>query len=425
MIDTTIEIALTAFVTLILAAQLIALRFKLPYTLVLVFLGIAITTLSTVVIGFGLIGQTLRFSISWINSIYSTLVNTGLFVGLIVPPLIFEGMIHIKSKELKVTLRPALVLATLGVVLSTIIAGILVWKIVGFSLISALLFAAIVAPTDTITILQIFKQVNVPSRLSTLMDLEAGFNDATAIVLFSILISSAGLGAVSILYGFEFFLYNFFGGVLIGFIIAIAAGWMHKRIDDKLADVILTIAAVYGSYVLATGIGASGLISVVIVGLYFGNSTLKYSISKETKQSIISFWEIAAFIGNAVAFLLIGFETNLALFYGAITVILVAYAATIIARILTIYPTFAIFKRFNKEMSTKWSHIATIGGVRGALSIALLATLTSANIVSPQDLSIITSMVLGVVFISIIVQVPILSRYSLRTFGRRPSQATA
>jgi NhaP-type Na+/H+ or K+/H+ antiporter len=76
-------------------------------------------------------------------------------------------------------------------------------------------------------------------------------------------------------------------------------------------------------------------------------------------------------------------------------------------------------------MSTKWSHIATIGGVRGELSIALLATLASANIVSPSDLSIITSMVLGVVFISIIVQVPILSRYSLRTFGRRPSQATA
>ena len=202
-------------------------------------------------------------------------------------------------------------------------------------------------------------------------------------------------------------------------IVAAVARWIHAKVNDKLAETTLTISAVYGSYILATSVGASGLISVAIVGLYFGNSTMRLSLTKGVRDSILAFWEIAAFIGNAVAFTLIGSEANFVIFMEASAVILVAYVSTVLARVATVYPIFAVFNRLGYKFPFSWGNIATLGGIRGALSIALLATLAASNVVSAQNLSSITAMVLGVVFISIIVQVPALSRYTSSIFGGR------
>ncbi|MEM3839204.1 MAG: sodium:proton antiporter [Candidatus Micrarchaeaceae archaeon] len=413
--ETIAEITLTFFIMMIATAQLIALKLKIPYTLVLVFVGIGVTALSTLALSPGVI----QLAVGSIRSLYSQLVGTGLFVGLVVPPLIFEAMIHIRRRELVVVFRPALLLATIGVVVSTIVAGVVVWKIANLPLFPSLLFASIVAPTDTVTVLQIFRHIKVPARLSALMDIEAAFNDASGIVLFTILLSTAGLlHSFSILNGIGTFAYDFIGGVAVGLAIAIAFKWIHSRIDDRLASITLTIAGVYGSYVIASSIGASGLIAVAIVGLYFGNSTMRFAVSENVKSSILSFWEIAAFMGNAVAFMLIGFETNLVLFFEAALVIFVAYLATIIARIATVYPIFGALRRFGQEIPSKWSAIATMGGIRGALSIALLATLAGSGILDQNSLAIITSMVIGVVFISIIVQVPLLSRHTSMVYGK-------
>ncbi|MDE1861215.1 MAG: sodium:proton antiporter [Candidatus Micrarchaeota archaeon] len=418
MIDATIEIALTFFAILMVAAQLIALRFRIPYTLVFVFLGIAITALSTIVLFSNPLLDVLQLSVQWIRSIYGQLVGSGLFVGLIVPPLLFEAMMHIKKRELSAVIKPSIVLATIGVLLSTAVAGFLIWQFEDVSIFTAFIFAAIISPTDTITVLQTFKQVNVPHRLATLVDMEAAFNDATAIVLFTILVSYAGVQRTTLFGGVEYFVYSFFGGAVIGMVVALLSRMIHARVDDKLAETTLTIAAVYGSYVMATALGASGLIAVAIVGLYFGNSTLNTAVSKRVRGSIVSFWEIAAFVGNAVAFLLIGFETNLTLFYQAAGIILVAYASTVIARAVTVYPTFAVFNRLGAKMPFSWGNIAFLGGVRGALSIALLATLAASGTLSGSEMSILTAMVLGVVFISLVVQVPLLSNYAAKLFGR-------
>lgn len=417
MINATLEIALTVFATLMLIAQLAAIKFKIPYTLILVFIGIAITAISAVAVATGPVSTVLLNAIASIKSIYNQLVTSGLFVGLIVPPLIFEAMIHIKRDQLRAVIRPSLALATFGVLISTIITAIAVWKFAGIPIYIALLFATIVSPTDTITVLQIFKRVKVPARLSTLMDMEASFNDATAIVLFSIILSSNGIGHSLILHGIGVFLYNFIGGIVIGILIARAAKWIHVRINDKLAEIVLTIVAVYGSYVLASGLGMSGLIAVVIVGLYFGNETMKVALSKSVKTSIASFWEIAAFVGNSIAFLLIGFVTNFSTIFQAAALIFIAYLATLLARALTVYPMFALFNGPRRKLPFNWSNVAILGGVRGALSIALVATLAASAAISSAALTTVTTMVFGVVFISIIVQVPALSKYAGGMFG--------
>ncbi|MDE1768315.1 MAG: sodium:proton antiporter [Candidatus Micrarchaeota archaeon] len=419
MIDT-IETALTLFIMLMLIAQLVALRLRIPYTLILVFIGIVVTAFSTIALNLGHSAGFLLTAVMLIQSLYNQLVVSGLFVGMVVPPLIFEAMMHIKREELRRVIRPSLALATFGVLLSTIVAGIVVWKLAGISLLAALLFATIISPTDTVTVLQVFKHIKVPSRLSTLMDLEAAFNDATAIVLFSIVLtlSSAGLSHETVFNALEIFLYSFVGGVFVGILVGRIALTVHAKINDKLTELTLTIAAVYGSYVLANALGASGLIAVAFVGLYFGNNTLKRAISRHVRASIISFWEIAAFVGTAIAFLFIGFTVNLNIFFQAISLILVAYLSTIIARAVTVYPTFAIFSSRGLKLPLKWGNIATLGGVRGAISIALVATLANSGALYGSELSTITAMVLGVVFISIIIQTPILSTYAGRLFGR-------
>lgn len=418
MFDTTIEIALTIFMLLMLIAQLIAIRFRVPYTLVLVFIGIGAAGLSAAAFITNPIASELLTSIAWIKTLYGQLVSSGLFVGLIVPPLIFEAMMHIKRTELGKVIRPALALATVGVVLSTLVAGFVVWELAGVPLLIALIFAAIIAPTDTITVLQVFRHARVPKRLSAMMDLEAAFNDATAIILFSIVLSSIGLQNDYVIGGFATFLYSFFGGAFVGLAVGRAARWMHRRIDDKLVEIILTIAVVYGSYVLAEALGASGLIAVAITGLYFGNTTMKVAMTKGVRQAVVSFWEIAAFIGNAVAFLYIGFVANIAIFLSAAGLILIAYASTIIARIAAVYPIFAVSNHMARKIPGRWGNVAVLGGVRGAISIALVASLASSSVVSSSNLATITTMVLGVVFISLIVQVPLLSRYIAKLFGR-------
>jgi Na+:H+ antiporter len=419
----TIELALTAFVAVMLFAQILSLKAKVPYTLILVFVGVGITALATIPsLGSNSVTSTVQGVISQMGSFYTTLVEGGLFVGLVVPPLIFEAMMHIKAPDLRAVIRPSVILATAGVVIATAVGGLVLWQLAGLSLTVSFLFAAIVAPTDVVTVLEVFRRTDVPSGLATLMDTEAAFNDATGIVIFTLVLSSIGLSRVSVLSGLSVFGFTTLGGAAVGFLIALAARRVSASIEDKMAEVILTVSAVYGSYVFASGLGVSGLIAVAVVGLYFGNVTMKATMGQGTRDAVLLFWEIAAFIGNSVAFLLIGFETNLIILYQSFFLIVAAYLTVTLARVASVYPILAIFNQVRERIPIAWSNVAMLGGVRGALSIALAASLTGSAVVSDSDVHTIATMVLGVAFLSIAIQTPLLSRYIKRKFGsQRPA----
>jgi len=416
----TIELALTAFVAVMMVSQILSLKAKVPFTLILVYVGVGITALATVPsLGSNSVTDTVQGVISQMGSFYTTLVEGGLFVGLVVPPLIFEAMMHIKAPDLRAVIRPSVVLATAGVVIATIVGGLVLWQLAGLSLIVSFLFAAIVAPTDVVTVLEVFRRADVPSELATLMDTEAAFNDATGIVIFTLVLSSIGLSRVSILSGLSVFGFTTLGGAAVGFLIAFAARRVSASIEDKMATVILTVSAVYGSYVFASGLGASGLIAVAVVGLYFGNVTMKATMGQDTRDAVVFFWQIAAFIGNSVAFLLIGFETNLVILSQSFFLIITAFLVVTLARAASVYPILAIFNQVRERIPIVWSNVAMLGGVRGALSIALAASLTGSAVVSGSDVRTITTMVFGVAFLSIAIQTPLLSRYIKRKFGNQ------
>lgn len=413
----TIELALTGFILVMLIAQVISLRAKVPYTLVLVFIGLGIAVVSTLpLLGTNPVNEGVQQAISAMRSIYAGLVDRGLFVGLVVPPLIFEAMMHIKAPDLRAVIRPSIVLATAGVVIATVVGGVVLWQLTGLSLGISLLFAAIISPTDVVTVLEVFRRVKVPSRLSALMDTEAAFNDATAIVLFSIVLASLNLPSLQLAPAVASFAFSTVGGAAIGIAVALVARAIGGSVDDKIAKVILTIAAVYGSYVFATGLGTSGLIAVTVVGLYFGNVIMNVNITPEAKEAVLNFWQIAAFLGNSVAFLLIGFETNLIVISRYSLFILLAYVSVTLARAASVYPILAIFNQLGERIPVVWSNVAMIGGMRGALSIALAASLSASAVVTGYEVNVVTSMVLGVAFLSIVIQVPLLSQFIRKKF---------
>jgi CPA1 family monovalent cation:H+ antiporter len=404
-----IEIVIAAFLLVAFLAAVLANRLRTPYTLILVLAGVTITAIASLIASQG--GADV---ISQLRSIYSQLLQGGgggLFVGLVVPPLIFEAMIHLRVSDLQAVIKPSLALATVGVLIAASVGGLILWKIVGLSPYVSFLFAALIAPTDTVTVLEVFRRIKVPTKLSAMLDTEAAFNDATAIVLFTIILSTIGVQQIPVTQTILSFGFTLGTGALIGLGVAFLGEILSSLIEDKVAETILAVAVVYGSYALATGIGASGLIAVAVAGLYFGHFTMRSTMEPASIETVTTFWQIAAFLGNSIAFLIIGFETNIIALSQSVLIIVAAYAAVTVARASTVYPILVVFNKFGNKISGVWRNVAMLGGVRGALSIALVATIATSAVISPGDINTIYTMVLGVAFISIVFQVPLLFRY--------------
>jgi monovalent cation:H+ antiporter, CPA1 family len=421
-----IELFATIFLVITLFASIVSIRLKLPYTLFLVIIGILLVVFSNSF----LMGQGLfETAVAQIKA-YTLGLNGGqngeLFIGLVVPPLIFEALTHVKASDLKSVVRPAMVLATVGVVIATIVGGVLLWKLIGLPFYISFLFAAVISPTDAATVLELFRRVNVPSKLSALLDTEAAFNDATGIIIFTIILGSIASTKLPLFDASLNFILVFGGGIAVGLVISLAGELLTSVITDRLTETILTVTVVYGSYVVATTLGFSGLIAVSVVGLYFGNFTIKTAIRPSNKEAIRTFWEIAAFVGNSIAFLYIGLRTDLLELSQSAELILVAYAAVLVARVATVYPILTVFDRLSKtaerKIPLKWRNIAMLGGMKGALSIALATSISASALISSGDVDTVSNLVLGVVFMSIVLQATLLTRYVTRIF---PQEETA
>jgi len=402
------DLLITVFLSIILLASILSIRLKLPYTVILVLVGIGLAfTTDQLLSAGGSIGQ----AIAQIRSLSQGSVGSGLFVGLVVPPLIFQALMHVRSSDLKSVIRPSFTLATVGVVIATLVGGIVLWKIVGLPFSVSFLFASLISPTDAATVLEMFRRVKVPSKLVALMDTEAAFNDATGIVVFTIVLTSINVNNLPLYSALFDFLVLFGGGVVTGLGVAFGAELLTSVVRDPLTETILTVSVVYGSYTLASSLGFSGLVAVSVVGLYFGNFTARAAMGSATRETIRVFWEIAAFVSNSVAFLFIGFRTDLLKLYQSWELVLLALVAVLIARASTVYPILTLFDRVRDNIPLKWRNVAMLGGFRGALSIALAASLAGSTVLTSSDQETIATMVLGVAFISITVQAGVLSRY--------------
>ncbi len=178
------EVALAVFLLMALSASLVSRKIKTPFTTLLVIFGLALAAIPITELG-------------GITNFFNSLASGGLFVGLVLPPLLFEAIMSVRSSDFRAVYRPALLLATVGVLVSALVVGVVLWKVVGLDPLVAFVFAALISPTDVATVLEIFGRVNVPSRLATLIEMESVFNDATGIALLTVVLTTAAAAAWS------------------------------------------------------------------------------------------------------------------------------------------------------------------------------------------------------------------------------------
>jgi len=206
----------------------------------------------------------------------------------------------------------------------------------------------------------------------------------------------------------------FFGGAVIGLTVAAATHRLHTLMNDPLSETVLTVATVFGSVALANSLGLSGLIAAAVAGLYFGNVTVKQEahMSLKVRLSVFNFWEMIAFFANSAAFLYLGISMNIVSIGQNLFLIILASIAVFVARIASTYPILAATNRFTKEkIPMVWRHIVVLGGMRGAISVALVASLPEGNFKHT-----IATITFGVVLSSLIIQYIVLTRYVKRVF---------
>lgn len=372
-----------------------------------------------------------------INELDQIKLDPKLIINFVIPPLIFEAMMRIDFKDFTQVKISVLLLSTLGVVIATIAIGLLLMYIVHLSFQLAFLFAALISPTDAAIVIKTFKVLRVPRLLSTIVEMESSFNDATGIIIFTTVVGIVMLGSATALttstgsigdinsntfegnqinldipYEIGQFLLVSLGGVGIGLIIAIITDRIHSRINNPFSEITLTITTVFGSAIVANALGLSGLIAVATAGLYFGNTTMKKesSMSNETRTSVSNFWDIVAFFANSLAFLFLGLTMNIIKIGQDIFLILVVFAVVLAGRALFTYPILGIINRFTREkIPIFWQNIVMLGGMRGALSVALVTSLPQSDLKNTLEI-----MTFGVVLLSLIVQYLALSKYVKR-----------
>jgi len=367
------ELGLVLLLSLAALVAIISRRIKLPYTVALVIVGLALT----------LIPNPFEFDLS-----------SELILAIIVPPLIFEATLSLKWENLKKDLGIILVLAVFGTLIGAFIVGGIIFVAgrtfvpeLEWIFLAAFAFGALISATDPVAVISLFRDLGVTKRLSILVEGESLFNDGVAIVLFGIALSAGAAAATGEGEGFELgaALFDFFrislGGVAVGAMLGyLVSSLLLKNVDDNLIETATTVALAFGAFVIAEELHVSGILSVVAAGLIVGNIGLQ-NTSPSTRITLDNFWEFAAFVVNSMIFLLIGLDADLRQFQLNLPLIALAVVAVIFSRSLVVYGLTAIYNRFNsrRKVSLAYRHIMFWGGLRGAISLALALSITGAT----------------------------------------------
>jgi len=366
-------------VILLLIASAVAVtarRLRVPYTVGLVIIGLAITLFNP---------QQVEFT-------------PQIIMLLLVPPLVFEAAFHIRFDDLRRDFWLILLLAVPGVVLTTLLVGWLVSWGTGLALQAALVFGALIAATDPVAVVALFRRLGAPRRLQVLLESESLLNDGTAIVMFGLMLSSALQGSFDLRQSISQFITVSGGGVVVGLIFGLSISQFIKRIDEPLVETTLTTALAFGSYLLAETLHVSGVLAVVTAGVISGNTSQRY-MSASTRLVVYNFWEYAAFLANSFIFLLVGLAIDLNLLIANWQAIAWAILAALAARVVSTYG----FSVFGREISAKWKHILFWGGLRGAITLALALSLPEEGIFIAER-GRLQAMAFGVVLFTLLVQ---------------------
>jgi CPA1 family monovalent cation:H+ antiporter len=349
---------------------------KLPSSIALLLLAMMIGLLGFLLRKAGLINS--HYIAAFLSSIN---FKETVFHGML-SFFLFSGALQINIDDIKAAKFPIAVTATISTLLSTIIIGLAFYvlaNLLGFnkvSLLYAILFGAILSPTDPISVLTIFKKMHASKRLETIITGESLFNDGVAIVLYLTILEliNAG-GEISTLSVVRLLIQEVGGGILFGMTIGWIAYEMVRRTDSYQVELFITLAVTTGGYVLADKLNISAPLAMVTAGIIIGNHDNSRTMSDQSLINIDSFWEAINEILNAVLFFLIGLE--MMVINADITVAILGLSCilvALVARYISIFIPFTLLKQFY-YLKHKTVIILTWAGLRGALSIAMVLSL--------------------------------------------------
>ena len=344
---------------------IIARRLRLPYTV-----GLAVT------------GTCLALA-----HVETGLVLThDLIFEVILPPLLFEAALSIRWNELKRDMVPVLTLSTLGVAISALVVAAGMSYFLSWPIAPALVFGVLIAATDPVAVIAMFKDTGVKGRLRLLVESESLFNDGVAAVLFGLALTWAQASGENTGGPLSFaatLILTSGGGIAVGLTVAAAVMAVAGRTGDHLTETALTTIAAYGSFLIAQHFQLSGVLATVSAGLVLGNvvefgKSKRKIISEAGRAFLMEFWEFAAFIANSFVFLLIGVAIAAVPFGGLGWVTLLSAIGLVLAgRLVTVYLLCLPFRWTKWAISLRQQHILWWGGLRGALALALALSLPS------------------------------------------------
>lgn len=372
---------------------------RLPSTigLMLIALVLSLVLVAAGKLGFGSIADRAGALLAGID------FNTTLLHGML-SFLLFAGALHVNLEDLAKQKWVIVALASVGVLISTVMVGGLTWlafSAIGLNLpfIYCLVFGALISPTDPIAVLGLLKTTGAPKTLETKITGESLFNDGIGVVVFLVLLGIATRGDMTASEVALLFVEEAVGGVVFGLVTGGMAYGMLRRVDNYQVEVLITLALVMGGYALATAIHVSGPIAVVVAGLLIGNKGRLLAMSDATRHHLDNFWELLDEVLNAVLFVLIGLELLVLSFSGEyLLAAALAIPIVLFARLVSVGLPIGLMRK-SREFSPWVVTLLTWGGLRGGISVALALSLPAGP---ERDLILAVTYVL-VVF-SILVQ---------------------
>ena len=361
------------------------------------------------------------------NFLLSFSLTPEIVLFLFLPVLVFESAFNLDARELIKDIAPVVTLAVPALIVSTAIIGTGLWWLFDLDLTLMLLFGALISATDPVAVIALFKELGAPDRLTTLIEGESLFNDATAIVLFNTLLTLAMGGALiwsDAGYATVDFIRVFVGGALLGIVMGFVISMILNRVHAGYSGfLIMSVVMAYISFILAEHVlHLSGVMAVVGSALVLAAYGVA-RIPQETSQSIRDVWEVLAMVSNALLFLLVGLSIDVAALNVDWILVLAAVLLVLAARAMTIYGLLpGMLRLFGlPHVAVAERHIMWWGGLKGGLAIAMALTI-------PEDMAgrgLVLDLTLAVVLFSLLLNAPTVRPLIIRLGLNRMSEDDA
>ncbi|MPY50200.1 Na+/H+ antiporter [Streptomyces acidicola] len=323
-------------------------------------------------------------AVSYVPGVPEYTLDPHVVLPLILPPLLYTAATESSYLDLRAQLRPVALLSVGYVLFATLVVGWAAYLIVpGLPLTAALVLGAVVAPPDAVAATAVARRVGLPSRITTILQGESLVNDATAITAYRVALAAAiGEGATWAGAIGEFVLAAF-GGIAVGLLLMVPIQWLRTHLKEALLQNTLSLLIPFVAYGLAEWVHASGVLAVVVVGLYLGFRNWQVDFATRLQEEAV--WKMVGFLLESAVFALIGLQLQVVLrglgenegtraaWYAAVLFVVVVAARFVWVYPATFLPRLLSRRIREREENPTWKAPFIVGwaGMRGVVSLAI------------------------------------------------------